>query len=255
LINGIPSLASRADLADRSIVLVLPSMRDTARRKEEEFWKSFDVAAPRILGSLLDGLSGALRLRPTITLRQLPRMLDFAITAESACRALGLPAGAFEAAYQANRCGANDDAIEADTVALAVVQLVSIKQSFIGTATELLQKIDAQRPLSAVDRYWPKDGTRLSGRLRRAAPLLRQRGIEIVFDEKSPDADRRRLHLYQESGRAADAIWPFWPLKRIFYHIVFFGFHARTLELLDSGRSNQMHRERARLRCRASSDR
>jgi putative DNA primase/helicase len=60
ILNGIPALASRPDLADRAIVIVLPTIPETARRSEEELYAELDEAAPRIFGALLDGLSGAL---------------------------------------------------------------------------------------------------------------------------------------------------------------------------------------------------
>ena len=52
LLNGIPPLASRADLADRAIVLVLPTMPDDSRRPESELWTDFENAAPQNFGSV-----------------------------------------------------------------------------------------------------------------------------------------------------------------------------------------------------------
>ncbi|MGB8323165.1 MAG: hypothetical protein WCE52_09405, partial [Candidatus Acidiferrum sp.] len=60
ILNGIEDLASRGDLADRSIVLYLPAITAEARQQERDLWSAFQVARPRILGSLLDVLAGAL---------------------------------------------------------------------------------------------------------------------------------------------------------------------------------------------------
>lgn len=49
LLNGIPDLASRPDLADRAIILHLPVIEAGARQFEAEFWKAFDRAAPASL--------------------------------------------------------------------------------------------------------------------------------------------------------------------------------------------------------------
>jgi hypothetical protein len=76
LLNGIPSLASRADLADRAIVINLPALSEQSRRSEQEFWESFKAVAPKLFGALLDGLSGAVRIYKTIELRTSPRMID-----------------------------------------------------------------------------------------------------------------------------------------------------------------------------------
>jgi Primase C terminal 2 (PriCT-2) len=192
LLNGIPPLAARADLADRAVVLVLPNMNEKTRRTEEEFWEAFEAASPRIFGALLDGLSGALRCLPSTELQTSTRMMDFVKLGEAACRGLGAAPGTFEAAYAANRSSANEDAVDADPVAGAVLHLATKKRQFIGTATELLNALEAFSPPNRQDRRWPKDATRLSGQLRRVAPLLRPRGIEINFD-RTHDAARNRL--------------------------------------------------------------
>ena len=138
LLNGIPPLASRADLADRALVLVLPNMDDTKRRTEAEFWAAFEGALPRIFGALLDGLSGALRCLASTELQTSTRMMDFAKWSEAACRGLGARPGTFEDAYAANRSSANEDALDADPVAGAVIQVMATRKHFRGTATELL---------------------------------------------------------------------------------------------------------------------
>jgi hypothetical protein len=200
LLNGIPPLASRADLADRAIVLTLPAMTDDRRRSEDEFWAEFGSAAPRILGALLDGLSGALRLYPSITLKRPCRMMDFAKWSEAGCQALGCPAGAFEDAYGHNRSSASEDALDADPVAAALISFITAKSEFEGTATELLSNLEALVSQSQRDRRWPKDATRLSSHLRRLPPLLRPRGIEIDFDKRSADAARKRHIVIKRVG-------------------------------------------------------
>jgi hypothetical protein len=191
LLNGIPPLASRADLADRAMVLTLPTMKETKRRSEDDFWREFETAAPRILGALLDGVSGALRDHGSIKLQGSPRMMDFAKWAEAGCRALGAEAGTFEIAYAANRSTANEEALDADPVAVAVVDFMNRKESFVGTATEMFSELERHAPPVQRDRRWPKDPTRLSSHLRRLPPLLRPRGIEIEFS-RSADATRKR---------------------------------------------------------------
>lgn len=193
LLNGIPPLASRADLADRAIICVLPTMNTTSYRTEEELWSEFDLTAPLILGGLLDGVSGALRDYKSIELNHRCRMMDFARWAEAGCRALGLTAGTFEAAYVANRSTATEDALDADPVGAAVIKLIAREAEFRGTATELLTALENYVLPAQRDRRWPKDATRLGGHLRRLAPLLRARQIEIEFDERSRDAARNRL--------------------------------------------------------------
>ena len=193
LLNGIPPLASRADLADRSIVLTLPTMPDSQRQSEQAFWSDFGEAAPRLLGALLDGVSGALRDSSSVDLRRSPRMIDFAKFAEAGCRALGIRPGAFEEVYAQNRASSSADATDADPVALSILALMSSKTEFLGTSTKLLSTLTAHASPDERDRRWPKDATRLSSHLRRLPPLLRQRGIEIDFSQRSNDIHRKRI--------------------------------------------------------------
>jgi hypothetical protein len=50
IVNGIPDLATRPDLADRSIVLILPTINKKDRLPGSTFWTRFDERAPKILG-------------------------------------------------------------------------------------------------------------------------------------------------------------------------------------------------------------
>ncbi|WIY27353.1 hypothetical protein [Parasedimentitalea psychrophila] len=59
--RGISDLAERADMASRSICLTLPSIPETQRKFERDFWKQLEEAQPRILAAILDATSCALR--------------------------------------------------------------------------------------------------------------------------------------------------------------------------------------------------
>ena len=54
------------------------------------------------------------------------------------------------------------------------------------------------------EKAWPKDATRLSGRLRRASPALRTRGIKIKFGRKHDEplpGGRRPFHHHLERSQ------------------------------------------------------
>lgn len=46
LLNGIPNLTDRADLADRAIAIHLPTIAEADRRREFDFWSEFEAARP-----------------------------------------------------------------------------------------------------------------------------------------------------------------------------------------------------------------
>jgi hypothetical protein len=106
--NGIDDVIGRSDLADRALFLTLPPIADHQRRVERRLWRQFEVARPRILGSLLDAAAHGLRNMAGIRLEELPRMADFALWA-TACETAFWPAGTFTRAYHANRRAAIED--------------------------------------------------------------------------------------------------------------------------------------------------
>lgn len=199
LLNGIPSLLARGDLADRAVALTLPAIPDERRRPEADIWRDFDRAAPGVLALLLDALAMALRDGPGLRLPRLPRMADFARVACAAAPAFGWSADAMIAAMEENRAGAVAGVIEADAIASAVQAIAGEQQAWTGTSTDLLAKINEKTALDRQrERDWPKDATRLSARLRRVAPALRRAGVELTL----PDAGGRagRLITVQQKG-------------------------------------------------------
>ena len=202
LLNGIPSLLARGDLADRALALTLPAIPDERRRPEADIWSEFERAAPGVLALLLVALALALRDAPGLRLPRLPRMADFARVACAAAPAFGWTDEAVIGAMEENRAGAVEGVIEADAIASAVRAIAGAQQVWTGSATELLKKINEDPQNAPLDRQrerdWPKDATRLSSRLRRVAPALRRAGVEVTL----PDAGGRagRLITIQQKG-------------------------------------------------------
>ena len=191
ILNGIPDLASRADLADRCIMLTLPAIPEDKRRAETDFWREFDDKAPLIFGALLDGVSGALRRLPETKLDCLPRMADFALWGTASEFSLGWEDGAFMRAYTENRKGSVAASIEADSIAEAVQSLAE-QRDFEGTATGLLAALEEIAPQSVVNsRYWPT-ANKLTGRLRRVQAPLRSVGV-IIETYRKVDHKRERM--------------------------------------------------------------
>ena len=111
-------------------------------------------------------------------------MADFALWA-TACETAFWPAGTFLKAYDSNRDDADEIIIDSDAVTAAVLDLMTTRTEWVGTASDLLDLL-GQLAGDGITRAkgWPKAPQALSHRLRRAAPLLRKRGIEFNFDRK-----------------------------------------------------------------------
>jgi hypothetical protein len=207
LLNGIDALATRGDLLDRSLLVSLT--RPQQRRDAAQFWAEFEQLHPQILGALLDTLSAALRKLPEITTSLDVRMIEFARLAIAAEEALGFAPGEFLATYQGNREEAHETAIEASPVAQAILDLMSDREFWRGTASVLLAELKERvGETTAKSKSFPADATRLSKILNRLKPDLRGVGIEIdsykegknrtryiTFEKISPptqEADARR---------------------------------------------------------------
>jgi hypothetical protein len=103
MLNGISVGLERADLLDRSLVILLDEITDENRLPEALFWAQVEKAKPRILGALLDAVSCALGRLPDTSIAKPPRMADFAYWVTAAEPALECTEGAFLCAYRTNR--------------------------------------------------------------------------------------------------------------------------------------------------------
>jgi curved DNA-binding protein CbpA len=189
-LNGIEDVATRPDLVDRALMLLLVAIPPDSRRDEKDIDREFAEAAPAIFGALLDGLVSGLRNLTSVKIVGKPRMADFALWAE-ACTLAYWPAGTFMRAYRENIAAANEVVIEASAVGDAVRRFMAGRQTWEGTASELLQQLTPLVPEAlARERSWPKNARALSGKLRRAAPPLRKVGIDVAFVREGHDRER-----------------------------------------------------------------
>ena len=205
ILNGIEDTATKPDLLDRAIVVKLP--RIETYRGEKDLLAEFESARPRILGALLDAIVAALRNLATTRIDPLPRMADAALWVTAAEPALPWPTGGFLESYTGNRAEATEIALDADSVAAPVLQLMGDKNSWEGTATELLTALGplvGERP----PKDWPSDASRLSGRLRRLAPSLRATGMEVTCGVNDGRGRRRLICIKKLSPDVLKGVRP-----------------------------------------------
>jgi hypothetical protein len=165
LLNGIEEVISRPDLGDRAIFLTLAPIGEALRRPENELWREFEIAWPRILGALLDAVVHGLRSLGRVHLDRLPRMADFAIWA-TACETALWPADTFARAYGANRRTAIEGMIDADPVAACVREIMAERGSWAGSAGDLLRAGGSRNSdgTSRDSTSWPQNPRALAGR-------------------------------------------------------------------------------------------
>jgi hypothetical protein len=109
-------------------------------------------------------------------------MADFALWA-TACETAFWPAGTFMAAYAGNRDEAIGVAVEGDVVTAAIRTMMTERtEPWVGASSELLALLTSTIGESIRrSKSWPQTPEALRGRLTRAAPVLRQIGIQVVF--------------------------------------------------------------------------
>ena len=195
ILNGIPDLAERADLADRAIILTLPTIPETARAFESDFWERFEAARPRILAGLLDAASLAMANHASVRLSERPRLADFARWVTAAEPALGWPEGAFLAAYLANRRESEAIAIDNNMVAALILQMMQEVSAWHGTATDLIKSLRQRFPAETESaECFPRKPNHFGSELRRVTPLLRRQGVTVAHSREGK-ANTRKIHL------------------------------------------------------------
>jgi len=133
-------------------------------------------------------------------------MADFALWVTAAEPSCGWPEGAFLKAYEGNRDAAIELTIEADPVAQAVREFAT-EFGWRGTASELLKELNRQEDDDAKrQKTWPPDGSRLSGRLRRAAPALRKGGVHVEMDIREGTNRRRMIEIRTDGKNSVPSV-------------------------------------------------
>jgi hypothetical protein len=200
MFNGIEDVASRPDLLDRCISILLMAIPPTKRRDEKTLLAEFEAARPRILGALLNAVASGLanRVRVSIDPADRPRMMDFALWVTACECGVDWPPRTFITAYTENRKGANETAIEASIVGQTVQAFMADRPIWQGTSAELLSALEAVADEKTQRRKdWPGTARKLAGDLARIAPNLRQAGIEV---SKSRTGRSRLIGLERIGG-------------------------------------------------------
>lgn len=155
------------------------------RKTKEEIEGEFEKARPRILGALLDAVSCALKNLPTVTIRDLPRMADFAKWVVAAEPALPWKAGGFMQAYKDNLNEAASLALEASPVAQALIKLLRGGKEPLREWQGLCAKLLTHLPPLIADvprQQCPGSASALANAINRVIPALKSVGIEVTSD-------------------------------------------------------------------------
>jgi hypothetical protein len=151
-INGIPpNLAEREDLIDRSVTFAFQILGEKSV-SDDMLWRKFAAIQPRLLGALLDGVVGAMKIRRQFgddndaAAAELldgwrPRFVDHVVFAEAACQTMGFRPLAFKEAYQSNQDFLLRYFATHNPVCVGIVKLMEGKREWRGYPDELHKAI------------------------------------------------------------------------------------------------------------------
>ena len=183
LLNGINSVASRADLLDRSLTLECQPIPDEQRVPERVFWERFEAARARILGGMFNTLSRAMGIKERLRLPHLPRMADFAEWGCAIAEACGWGTKFFLEAYSREGEARNLAALDSSPVAQALLGFTAEHREWSGPAADLLCALGLFASGNGIDTRvsgWPKQPHVLSRRISEAVPNLRRLGLHVT---------------------------------------------------------------------------
>ena len=95
------------------------------RKKESDLWEEFEKIKPQAFGYILDVIVKAMEIKPTLNLKKLPRMADFAEWGEAISQAMGYPPMSFMEVYAENRNEQNIVAVNENLVGSNFLKYIS----------------------------------------------------------------------------------------------------------------------------------
>lgn len=208
ILNGIEEDATKEDLLERHLPVILPAIHPKARLPEAKIWRNFEQAAPQILGALLDAVAHALANVRAIQLEESPRMADFAVWIVAAEEKLGWEKGTFMNVYHGSREDTDDAVMEQSAVGNVVLSFMANQADGVwsGTVKELLTALNGHADEQAKEHEdWPEGVQQLGAALRRLAPVLRRKGVDYAAAE-SKKKGRRTMTLTRTPEYSADLV-------------------------------------------------
>lgn len=189
IINGIGSIITRDDALERSLSIHLNkvSESDIAPISEKQLEEDFNADLPKIMGGIFKALQAILLEYQTFeTDEKLTRMADFHTLGLVTEKALRWKDGSFSKAYNANIATTQNDTLESNKVAQALIkQQKRNPAKFTGTYKDLRDR------LMMVGDFGQMEPRELSGILDRiGGALLNLHGIKVTRLTRSGQGSR-----------------------------------------------------------------
>ena len=196
-INGINLVAAKPDLLERSILLELEMINKENRKLEKDILSDFQKEKAEFLGSIFTAVSQAMKIYPSISLSELPRMADFTAWGCAIAEAIGHSKEKFLEAYYQNINQQNSEVIIESPIASSILEFMKDKSDWRGTATALLEELKPVAVNLKIDvekgNQFPKNHSALSKKINQLKPNLKAIGLEIQNGDK--ENRQRMVHI------------------------------------------------------------
>ena len=199
IINGIPELATRADLRERCITIELESLSEKERKSDVKLIKSFHADAPKILGAIFAFISSALKGRDKVRLERKPRLADFAEWVVAAEQGMNLE-GQFLKVYFDNLKNSDEEASEVSVMVYALQVLLRSQVSWIGRITDLFNELNDLRDITDEmkrSKAWRDSALKMRNEIKRNISTLKVVGISVDFKFTRESGTGNRLMKIQ----------------------------------------------------------
>lgn len=173
LLNGIDVGAVNSDLADRTILVTLDRIDESARRTESDLNRGWDNLRARLFGVLCAEVAGVAGVLSDLRLATAPRMADFARILAALDQRHGTD-GLRRYSEQATTMA--EDVIAGSPF---LAELATITTEIFGTAAEIRAAVTPDEDGWRAPRDWPKNARAVTSILKRNAPALRRAGWSV----------------------------------------------------------------------------
>jgi len=176
--NGIAASATQQDLVSRLVTVEMPVIEGSKVKGKLE--AEYEAKRPLIIGALLDIAANALKHLPAMSLppERRPRLIEFAYLGMAVAKAMGEDGEDFMRQFDSARQDGLERTLDASPVATSIRDWAEIHpgEAREETAKRWLEILEDYKPRGAD--AWPRSAKGLGDAMRRAAPALRQLGIE-----------------------------------------------------------------------------
>ena len=189
IITGINIPTHAPDLLDRLLLIELERIHSDKRLDETTFWAQFNADKPKLFGALLDAIAGALQHIPNIKLNRMPRMADFARVACAYAEFAGIGTEKMLDIIMRHTSRQTQEVLDADPVATAVREFIHKRQTWTGTAGQLLTLLNESAPTPRPE-GWPRQANNLTRKINVLHATLNEVGISIRKHKEGSNRER-----------------------------------------------------------------